>query len=104
MKNKKYVFIMITLMIFAGILLVWNGDSDNATTLDEVKLKEETKVNRKQFAMYIKNSDEEEYQEYTGDDLFPKGYKLNTEQSSCMDNNGDEVDTTDVISQTDILF
>ena len=52
--------------------------------------KEENKITKKQFAMFIQENDG--YVEYKNDDLFPKGYYVNKSLSKCVDENDNPVE------------
>ena len=53
--------------------------------------KEINEVKKKPYAMYVNNGDGN-YTEYKSKDVFPKGYELNKEKSSCEDGSGKKLD------------
>ncbi len=87
--NKKYLLIILLAgVILTGIIIL---KPTKEVKLDNVVLKQE--LDKKSFAMYIKNDDE--YEAYEGT-KFPEGYDLDLNESKCIDNNGQEIE--DVLS------
>lgn len=86
MRHKKYL----GLFFIIALYLFFNASFYMHSLTKKIEIvKEENKVNRKQFAMYIKDGNDESYQEYTGSDLFPNltKYTLNLNESYCVDYN-----------------
>ncbi len=84
----KYRKIFITILLVVEIMLV---NLTYQSFLHREINKEENKITKKQFAMYIKENDE--YVEYEGDNLFPKGYYVNKILSKCVDEKNNPIET-----------
>ena len=83
----KYRKIFITILLVVEIMLV---NLTYQSFLHREINKEENKITKKQFAMYIKENDE--YVEYEGDNLFPKGYYVNKILSKCVDEKNNPIE------------
>ncbi len=79
--------VLVTILLIIEIFMV---NLTYQSFLHKEITKEESKVDRKQFAMYIKENDE--YVEYKEDNLFPKNYYVNKSLSKCVDENGNPVE------------
>ena len=90
--NKKELIILSVLFIcLLSIYIVPIALLKKEESLPEVKLREMKK--NKMFALMIPDDKNEgKYKEYTGSDLFPKGYLLNIDKSYCLDNSGQNVE------------
>jgi len=86
--NIKIALILILFIIEMFSLFLMVKSFNNK---DLEKIKEEHKVNNKKFSMYIKN-ESGAYIPYNDTYLFPEGYSLNLEKSSCVDTNGQKID------------
>ena len=85
-RSKKFkIAMIITLLIIELCFVSLTIKSFCNKNLKEIKL--EHKVDKKKFSMYVQN-DTGGYDEYTESNLFPEGYNLNLEKSSCVDTNG----------------
>jgi len=83
--NRKFFRVIIPILIvmeFISVFLAFKAYSNK----EVINIKEEYKVVRKKFAMFVKQDGF--YVEYTGGDVFPNGYKLNLDKSSCVDTTG----------------
>ena len=79
--------------VFSLVLL--NNKLDNKETiLDEVKLKDETKTNKKSFAIMIQKEDGTGYDVYEENTWPTEGYAFNSELSGCIDNLGSIVENS----------
>ncbi len=89
----------LSVILIMSIYMTYRTYENKPKELPEEK--EEIETKRKQFAMYIKEGDK--YIEYHGTDgkenLFPTGYKLNTDKSRCEDINGNKIE--DISFNTD---
>ncbi|MBQ7031237.1 MAG: hypothetical protein IJN13_02545 [Bacilli bacterium] len=93
---KKYFKVIITLLLLIEFTFVFLSiKSFNNKDIKEIK--EENKVDKEMFSMYVENKDGE-YEEYTDCEYYPIGlkYYFNEERSNCTDNKGKVVN--DVIS------
>ena len=93
---KKYFKVIITLLLLVEFTFVFLSiKSFNNKDIKEIK--EENKVDKEMFSMYVENKDGE-YEEYTDSEYYPIGlkYYFNEERSNCTDNKGKVVN--DVIS------
>ncbi len=89
MNNKRIKTILIVSLVLVEFLTVFlSVKSFNNKPIENTK--EEINTKRKQFSMYVEN-DNGEYEEYNSSNLFPEGYSLNLEKSTCVDNAGKEV-------------
>ncbi len=79
LNSKK---ILITFLLVVELIM---GSLTYQSFLHKEINKEENKVEKKQFAMFIK--EDNEYVEYKGDSLFPEGYYVNNNLSKCVDEN-----------------
>jgi len=84
-KKKMKICLVLILVLIECISLTLTIKSFSNRNLEEIK--EEHKVNNKKFSMYIKN-ESGTYVPYNDTNLFPEGYGLNLEKSSCVDTNG----------------
>ena len=95
--NRKFVSrVILPILIIVELsflFLTWMSYSNK----DVTEIKEENKVNKEMFSMYVENKDGE-YEEYTDSEYYPIGlkYYFNEERSNCTDNKGKVV--SDVIS------
>ena len=92
---KSSITIFILLISILSINKVINNIKNKEVVLDEVKLKEEIKVDKNTFGIYIeKNSYESEEDKYTtfDGDTWPVGYVLNKSKSGCIDARGELID------------
>ncbi len=88
--NKKITItlLILILLLTTSIVFISKNKSVNAT-LDTVSLKDVEKNNM--FAIMVKGEDGE----YKEQSIFPgNDYKLNTEKSGCMDNNGEKIENS----------
>ncbi len=83
----KYKKVLVTILLLMEIIMV---NLTYQSFLHKEINKEENKVDKKQFAMYIQENDE--YVEYKGDNLFPKNYYVNKNLSKCVDENGNSME------------
>ena len=93
---KKYFKVIITLLLLVEFTFVFLSiKSFNNKDIKEIK--EENKVDKEMFSMYVENK-AGEYVEYTDSEYYPIGlkYYFNEERSNCTDNKGKVV--SDVIS------
>ena len=100
-KKKMKICLVLILVLIECISLTLTIKSFSNRNLDEIK--EEHKVNNKKFSMYIKN-DEGVYEPYENNNLFPEGYNLNLNKSSCVDTNGNTLNGTLTTSGTNITI
>ncbi len=84
LNSKK---ILVTFLLVIELILV---NLTYQSFLHKEINKEEKTVEKKQFAMFIK--EDNEYVEYKGDSLFPEGYFINNDLSKCVDENDNVVD------------
>ena len=86
--QKKLIISFLLLITPLTFITIYSNSNKKIESI-----KEENKVSRKQFAMYITNS-EGEYVEYTDSEYFPNDtlYVFNTENSYCVDANDNVVD------------
>jgi len=85
---KKYFKVIITLLLLIEFTFVFLSiKSFNNKDIKEIK--EENKVNKEMFSMYVENKDGD-YVEYTDSEYYPIGlkYYFNEERSNCTDNKG----------------
>jgi len=87
---RKYLILLLVVIECISLTLTFKAYSNK----EVINIKEEHKVDRKKFAMFVKQDGS--YVEYTGGDVFPNGYKLNLDKSSCVDTTGKVIE--DVIS------
>ena len=83
MKKKCFCYLIFLFLITSVFI------TNNVFNKKEVeKVFEENKVNKKQFAMYVKDSTDDNYEEYTDSELFPNStkYSFNVTESYCIDN------------------
>ena len=94
--NKKLWIITITLLVVIECVFTYLSVKSYGNK-DITEIKEENKVNKEMFSMYVENKDGE-YEEYTDSEYYPIGlkYYFNEERSNCTDNKGKVVN--DVIS------
>jgi len=94
--NKKLWVITITLLVVIECVFTYLSIKSYGNK-DIKEIKEENKVNKEMFSMYVENKDGE-YEEYTDSEYYPIGlkYYFNEERSNCTDNKGKVVN--DVIS------
>jgi len=88
-KKKMKICLVLILVLIECISLTLTIKSFSNRNLEEIK--EEHKVNNKKFSMYIKN-ESGTYVPYNDTNLFPEGYALNLEKSSCVDTNGKKLE------------
>ena len=87
MKRNKTIIIVLLLLVLIIINIVMIVKPNKI----EIKEAKETyKTDKKTFAMYVENL-EGTYEEYVSNNLFPVGYLLNKEKSSCVDLKGNNV-------------
>ena len=86
--NIKIALILILFIIEMFSLFLMVKSFNNK---DLEKIKEEHKVTKKQFSIYVKN-DQGNYEEYIDGNLFPLGYQLNLKKSNCIDSKKNIVD------------
>ena len=79
--------VLITILLIIEIFMV---NLTYQSFLHREITKEENKITKKQFAMFIQENDE--YVEYKGDNLFPKNYYVNKSLSKCVDENDNPVE------------
>ena len=93
---KKYFKVIITLLLLIEFTFVFLSIK-SFNNKDITEIKEENKVDKEMFSMYVENKDGE-YEEYTDSEYYPIGlkYYFNEERSNCTDNKGKVV--SDVIS------
>ena len=95
--NRKFVSrVILPILIIVELsflFLSWMSYSNK----DITEVKEENKVDKEMFSMYVENKDGD-YVEYTDSEYYPIGlkYYFNEERSNCTDNKGKVVN--DVIS------
>ena len=92
--KKKYGFVMGGLFLFIGVLslyLACNNLSHSDALLEEVKLKDNIKIDSGMFAIMVEGDNG-----YEPSDTIPSGMVFNAEKSNCIDNNGQIV--TDALS------
>ena len=88
--NKKLWVITITLLVVIECVFTYLSVKSYSNK-DITELKEENKINKEMFAMYIENEDGN-YEEYKDGESFTiAGYKLNISKSNCVDNKGNAV-------------
>ena len=94
--NKKLWIITIILLVVIECVFTYLSVKSYSNK-DIKEIKEENKVNKEMFSMYVENKDGE-YVEYTDSEYYPIGlkYYFNEERSNCTDNKGKVV--SDVIS------
>ncbi|MBQ7031518.1 MAG: hypothetical protein IJN13_04000 [Bacilli bacterium] len=94
--NKKLWIITITLLVVIECVFTYLSVKSYGNK-DIKEIKEENKVNKEMFSMYVENKDGD-YVEYTDSEYYPIGlkYYFNEERSNCTDNKGKVVN--DVIS------
>ena len=85
---KKYFKVIITLLLLVEFTFVFLSIK-SFNNKDIAKIKEENKVNKEMFSMYVENKDGD-YVEYTDSEYYPIGlkYYFNEERSNCTDNKG----------------
>ncbi len=92
MDKKKIIVLVLSVILIMSMYMTYRTYENKPKELLEEKEKIETK--KKQFAMYIKEGDK--YVEYKGqegsENLFPTGYKLNTDKSRCEDIDGNKIE------------
>ena len=95
MIKKHFKFVIALLLLIEFIFAFLSIKSFNNKDITEIK--EENKVNKEMFSMYVENKDGD-YVEYTDSEYYPIGlkYYFNEERSNCTDNKGKVVN--DVIS------
>ena len=72
MVRRKIICVVVIILVISISIYKLNVNKiNNNKEIEEVK--QNTKVNRKQFAMYIKENGE--YKEFTSSDKFPEGYE-----------------------------
>ena len=86
-KNKTKAIIVVVFFILVAVLIISKGFGKETYALADVKLLDESNSNM--YALYKKV--EGSYQP-TDDKTFPVGYVLNTQESKCIDNNGNLVE------------
>ena len=95
MNKKKYILVVGILLIGIVSLIILNNKLDNKeTVLDEVKLKDETKTNKKSFAIMIQKEDKTGYDVYEESSWPTEGYSFNSELSGCIDNYGNIIENS----------
>ena len=86
MKQKKVKIIIILCLFFLETLFLFL--TIKSFSNKEIKeLKETYEVSKKHFSMFI-NDGNDNYTEYTESNVFPEGYAINIEKSSCIDTKG----------------
>ena len=89
---KKTLIISLTLVEALFIFLAYNSYKNNNVVLDDVKLKEEVKIDKKAFALMIQQNDgtyaESESDTYQTDMVF------NKTKSGCIDEKGNPIDNS----------
>ncbi len=95
--NKKLWVITITLLVVIECVFTYLSVKSYSNK-DITELKEENKINKEMFAMYVEN-DDGNYEEYKDGESFTiAGYKLNISKSNCVDNKGNAV--SDIITNS----
>ncbi|MBQ7031404.1 MAG: hypothetical protein IJN13_03420, partial [Bacilli bacterium] len=86
--NKKLWIITITLLVVIECVFTYLSVKSYGNK-DITEIKEENKVNKEMFSMYVENKDGD-YVEYTDSEYYPIGlkYYFNEERSNCTDNKG----------------
>ncbi len=79
--------VLITILLIIEIFMI---NLTYQSFLHKEITKEENKITKRQFAMFIQDNDE--YVEYEGDNLFPKGYYVNKSLSKCVDEKGNPIE------------
>ena len=100
-KKKLKKCLVLVLVLIECISMILTIKSFNNGHLE--KIKEEYKVDNKKFSMYIQN-DKGTYIPYDSSNLFPDGYNLNLENSSCVDINGHTVNNVLDSNSTNITI
>jgi len=90
MLNKKSRYFIISLVLIEMISLFFTMKSFSNKTIDEVT--ETYEVNKKHFSLFIENEESTNYVEYTSSNIFPIGYVLNNDKSSCVGTNGQKLE------------
>ncbi len=90
-KIKKYLIISLVLFEVCVIHLAYKSFSNKPVKLPEVKLKEIEKEKKNTYAVMIDDGNGG-YTESTEDKFPTEGYKLNTEKSGCIDNEGNAIE------------
>ncbi len=90
-KIKKYLIISLVLFEVCVIHLAYKSFSNKPVKLPEVKLKEIEKEKKNTYAVMIDDGNGG-YTESTEDKFPTEGYKLNTEKSGCIDNDGNTIE------------
>ena len=89
--NKKLWIITITLLVVLECVFTYLSVKSYSNK-DITEIKEENKVNKEIFSMYVEQEDGS-YKEYTDSNLFTiDGYKLDLEKSSCVDIKGNLIE------------
>ena len=96
--NKKLWIITITLLVVIECVFTYLSVKSYGNK-DITEIKEENKVNKEMFSMYVENKDGD-YVEYTDSEYYPIGlkYYFNEERSNCTDNKGKVVNVVTEIS------
>ncbi len=84
-RSKKLKFVIILSLFILELLSVFLTIK-SFSNKEIVEIKEENKIKKEKFSMYIEN-DTGEYTEYTTSEYFPVGYNLNLDKSTCVDSN-----------------
>ncbi|MBQ8902275.1 MAG: hypothetical protein IJY87_04320 [Bacilli bacterium] len=86
--NKKLWIITVTLLVVIECVFTYLSVKSYSNK-DIKEIKEENKVNKEMFSMYVENKDGD-YVEYTDSEYYPIGlkYYFNEERSNCTDNKG----------------
>ena len=86
LKNK--LFIILSLVVFTSIFFICSKGSDNATILDEVRLKDVEEENSMFAIMLQKENGGTEYEQSDSESWPTEGYVFNAEKSGCLDSDG----------------
>ena len=86
---KKTLIVTLTLVEALFIFLAYNSYKSNNVVLDDVKLKEDVKVDKKAFALMIQQSDGT-YEE-SESNTFPTDMVFNKTKSGCIDEKGNPI-------------
>ena len=90
-KIKKYLIISLVLFEVCVVHLAYKSFNNKPVKLPEVKLKEIEKEKKNTYAVMIDDGNGG-YTESTEDKFPTEGYKLNTEKSGCIDNEGNTIE------------
>ncbi len=105
-KRKKVIILMLIVIEICFTYLTYMSFNSKNEVKELNDIKEEKTIDRKQFAMYVKQDGK--YVEYNGTDenkdLFPTGYKLNSDESRCEDIDGNTIDVTMTPNTNDVTI